>query len=63
MYVFTNEGELVSEYDKAHLFRLMDEHLYLQAGNKENVFSLGSIQAGGVICYDLGFLNGYGDMH
>ncbi|MCZ8537531.1 carbon-nitrogen family hydrolase [Paenisporosarcina quisquiliarum] len=55
MYVFSNEGELVAEYDKAHLFRLMDEHLYLQAGNQANVFSLGSIQAGGVICYDLRF--------
>ena len=55
MYVFSNEGHLVAEYDKAHLFRLMDEHLYLQAGNKENLFSLGSIQAGGVICYDLRF--------
>ncbi|WP_019412601.1 carbon-nitrogen family hydrolase [Paenisporosarcina sp. TG20] len=55
MYVYANDGKFVSEYDKAHLFRLMDEHLYLQAGNKENVFSLGSIQAGGVICYDLRF--------
>ena len=55
MYVYNNLGELISEYDKAHLFRLMDEHLYMQAGNKENVFSLGSIQAGGVICYDLRF--------
>lgn len=55
MYVYANDGKLVGEYDKAHLFRLMDEHLYLQAGNKENVFSLGSIQAGGVICYDLRF--------
>ncbi|WP_342542633.1 carbon-nitrogen family hydrolase [Paenisporosarcina sp. FSL H8-0542] len=55
MYIYSNEGQLVSEYDKAHLFRLMDEHLYLKAGNQSNVFSLGSIQAGGVICYDLRF--------
>lgn len=55
MYVYTNEGSLVAEYDKAHLFRLMDEHLYLQAGNKENVFTLGSIPAGGLICYDIRF--------
>jgi len=55
MYVFNNQGELVSEYDKAHLFRLMDEHLYMQAGNKGNLFSFDSIQAGGVICYDLRF--------
>ncbi|WP_075620305.1 carbon-nitrogen family hydrolase [Paenisporosarcina indica] len=55
MYVYNNLGELISEYDKAHLFRLMDEHLYLQAGNKENIFTIGSIRAGGVICYDLRF--------
>ena len=55
MYVYNNQGDLVSEYDKAHLFRLMDEHLYLKAGSKENVFTLGSIEAGGVICYDLRF--------
>jgi omega-amidase len=55
MYVFNSEGSLVAEYDKAHLFRLMDEQLYLKAGNKENVFSLGSISAGGLICYDIRF--------
>lgn len=55
MYVYTNKGELVADYDKAHLFRLMDEHLYLHAGNKDNLFSLGSIRASGVICYDIRF--------
>lgn len=55
MYVYNNLGELISEYDKAHLFRLMDEHLYMKAGNRENIFPIGSIQAGGVICYDLRF--------
>ena len=34
MYTFNNEGELVGEYSKAHLFRLMDEHLYLEAGSE-----------------------------
>lgn len=55
MYVYTNQGELVSEYDKAHLFQLMDEHLYLQAGDTMNRFSLDDIEAGGVICYDIRF--------
>lgn len=55
MYVFTNEGELVAEYDKAHLFRLMDEHLYLKSGSQKNIFKLGDTEAGGVICYDIRF--------
>lgn len=55
MYVYSNEGKLVAEYDKSHLFRLMDEHLYLKSGNQENIFSLGGLQAGGVICYDIRF--------
>lgn len=55
MYTFNKDGELVGEYSKAHLFRLMDEHLYLQAGDKMNRFALGDVEAGGVICYDIRF--------
>lgn len=55
MYTFNKEGQLVSEYSKVHLFRLMDEHLYLQAGDKMNLFELDGLQAGGVICYDIRF--------
>lgn len=55
MYTFNKEGELVGEYDKAHLFKLMDEHKYLEAGNGMNRFALGDIEAAGVICYDIRF--------
>lgn len=55
MYTFNKEGELVGEYSKAHLFRLMDEHLYLQAGDKMNRFALEDVEAAGVICYDIRF--------
>ena len=55
MYVVDNTGELVGEYSKAHLFRLLDEHLYLEAGNEMNHFSLGELDAAGVICYDIRF--------
>lgn len=55
MYTYNKNGELVGEYSKAHLFRLMDEHLYLQAGNEMNRFALGDIEAAGVICYDIRF--------
>lgn len=55
MYTVNKEGELVGEYSKAHLFRLMDEHLYLEAGSEMNRFTLGDLEAGGVICYDIRF--------
>lgn len=55
MYVINNQGKIISEYDKAHLFKLMDEHLYLEEGIDKNVFSLNDVPMGGVICYDLRF--------
>lgn len=55
MYIFNKQGELAGEYSKAHLFRLMDEHLYLEAGDKMNRFTLGELEAAGVICYDIRF--------
>lgn len=54
-YVITNEGEVVADYDKAHLFRLMDEHLYIKQGSKENLFALDNIPMASVICYDVRF--------
>ena len=55
MYVVNNTGDLIAEYDKAHLFKLMDEHLYLEAGTDKNIFTLNNVEMGGVICYDLRF--------
>lgn len=55
MFTVDSDGELVGEYDKAHLFRLMDEHLYLSAGEGQNNFELGDLQGAGVICYDIRF--------
>ena len=55
MYTVNRDGELVGEYSKAHLFRLMDEHLYLTAGDSMNNFKLGEMDAAGVICYDIRF--------
>ncbi|WP_019155747.1 carbon-nitrogen family hydrolase [Robertmurraya massiliosenegalensis] len=55
MYVVRKDGELVAEYDKAHLFKLMDEHLYMEPGQKRNGFALDGIECAGVICYDLRF--------
>nr|WP_106783357.1 carbon-nitrogen family hydrolase [Lysinibacillus timonensis] len=55
MYIVNKKGELVSEYSKVHLFRLMNEDQYLESGDQMNRFALDDIEAGGVICYDIRF--------
>ncbi len=55
MYVVNKKGELVSEYDKAHRFGLMDEHIHLEEGDTLGTFELENVVYGGVICYDIRF--------
>lgn len=53
--VFSPEGELLADYSKIHLFRLMDEHQYLTAGGKPVLLDLPFGKAGLAVCYDLRF--------
>lgn len=53
--VFDPEGQVIADYSKIHLFRLMEEDRYLAAGNRPSSFRLGDITAGQMICYDLRF--------
>ncbi|KAA0546657.1 carbon-nitrogen family hydrolase [Bacillus sp. BGMRC 2118] len=55
MFAISNKGELLGEYSKLHLFKLMDEHLYLEAGESEGNFEIANTQCAGVICYDIRF--------
>jgi omega-amidase len=55
MFVIDNNGNLISEYSKVHLFKLMDEHLYMKAGDKENYFKVNGTNCSGFICYDIRF--------
>ena len=55
MYVANRTGKIIAQYDKAHLFKLMDEHLFMNAGQSVNTFELDGTICGGVICYDLRF--------
>lgn len=55
MFVFNREGGLAGEYSKLHLFRLMDEHLYLQPGEAKGLFTLDGALCAGLICYDIRF--------
>ncbi|CAM3399547.1 carbon-nitrogen family hydrolase [Marinicrinis lubricantis] len=55
IYAFDREGNIVSDYSKIHLFRLMDEEKHLCAGNKLGQLQLEEIPAGMMICYDIRF--------
>jgi omega-amidase len=55
MFMFNRQGELIGEYSKLHLFRLMDEHLYLQPGETKGLFELDGSLCAGLICYDIRF--------
>lgn len=54
-YVVNPQGEIISEYRKIHLFRLMDEEKYLSPGDQLSTFELGGHRFGLSICYDLRF--------
>ncbi|WP_209125645.1 carbon-nitrogen family hydrolase [Alkalihalobacillus sp. BA299] len=49
------KGEILYRYDKVHLVPMLDEHLYLKAGNHNHIFELEGVKAGLIICYDLRF--------
>lgn len=55
MYIADKNGHLIKEYSKAHLFQLMDEHLYLSAGSGDGRFELEGMPVKGFICYDIRF--------
>jgi omega-amidase len=55
LVVINEQGDVVKTYDKVHLFQLMNEHHYLQAGDKDGLFNLNGIKAAGFVCYDLRF--------
>ncbi|MFC6332223.1 carbon-nitrogen family hydrolase [Paenibacillus septentrionalis] len=55
IFAFDRNGELINDYSKLHLFRLMDEEKYLQAGNELGNLEIDGVQAGMMICYDIRF--------
>ncbi|MBT2683620.1 carbon-nitrogen family hydrolase [Bacillus sp. ISL-37] len=55
LLVFDKNGEQAGIYSKLHLFKLMDEHLYLAAGKEKGLFSLDGHKFAGLICYDIRF--------
>ncbi|WP_220740386.1 carbon-nitrogen family hydrolase [Leuconostoc miyukkimchii] len=55
MFVFDSSGQKVSEYNKLHLFGLMNEEKYVSAGSSVNIFKLAGALSAGAICYDIRF--------
>jgi len=54
-YVFDRNGQIISKYNKIHLFSPSGEHEYFEHGNKVSVFELDGLMASTIICYDLRF--------
>ncbi|MGB7605082.1 MAG: carbon-nitrogen family hydrolase [Lutisporaceae bacterium] len=54
-YVFDRRGNNIAKYQKIHLFKLMDEHRYIESGKELCTFKLDGIKCGIIICYDLRF--------
>jgi len=52
---FDREGREAGDYDKLHLFRLMNEEKHLQPGGKIGQTTLDGEAAGLMICYDIRF--------
>ncbi|NHC41008.1 carbon-nitrogen family hydrolase [Bacillus sp. MM2020_1] len=55
LLIINKDGLLVHQYSKLHLFKLMDEHVYLEAGSEKGLFQLDNYQFAGAICYDIRF--------
>lgn len=55
LLIINKSGQLVHQYSKLHLFKLMDEHLYLEAGTEKGLFEIEDHQFAGAICYDIRF--------
>lgn len=54
--LYNRDGRQVCQYDKAHLFRPLDEDLWLQSGTKlPSIVNVEGIRVAPAICYDLRF--------
>ena len=53
--IFSPEGRLLGQYSKVHLFRPMEEDVYLVAGEQAPVYGLPWGKSALAICYDLRF--------
>lgn len=55
LFMFNRQGLLAGHYDKAHLFPLMEEDKYMEAGAFSPVIDVEGFKIAPTICYDLRF--------
>ncbi|PGY10981.1 carbon-nitrogen family hydrolase [Bacillus sp. AFS031507] len=55
LLIINKDGTLVHQYSKLHLFKLMNEHVFLEPGAEKGLFQLDNHQFAGSICYDIRF--------
>jgi len=53
--IVEKNGTYSAGYDKIHLFRLMDEDMFLVQGNAPLWFNMNGMRCASVICYDIRF--------
>lgn len=52
---FDNQGKVINEYNKIHLFSYMGEDKYFSPGETVSIFYIGAIKCATIICYDIRF--------
>lgn len=55
LVVINEQGEIICDYQKIHLFSLFNEANFFAPGEKRCVFETNALKAGAVICYDIRF--------
>lgn len=53
--LFSPEGSIKSSYSKIHLFKIIEEHKYLSAGNSISILDTPWGKTGFAVCYDIRF--------
>jgi omega-amidase len=54
-FVINRNGEIISQYSKLHLFKLMNEEKHLIPGNHYHFFEIDGITCTSIVCYDMRF--------
>jgi predicted amidohydrolase len=54
-YVINKKGKIIGNYKKIHTFSPIGEHKHIKSGSKINIFTLGKLKVGLMICYDIRF--------
>jgi len=54
-FVFVEDGKIRGTYDKRHLFRMGEEHLYYKSGSQQLIIEYKGWKILPLVCYDLRF--------